>query len=45
MSKPTIKADDFMNTSLKKATVNKSGGVDPAVKAHYVKVFNDNGGN
>ena len=25
--KPAFKADDFMNTSLKKATVNKSGGV------------------
>jgi len=45
MSKPAFKADDFMNTSLKKAQVNKSGGVDPAAKATYVKVFNDNGGN
>jgi hypothetical protein len=43
--KPVLKAADFTSTHLKKAEINKSGGVDPAALAHYKKIFNENGGN
>jgi hypothetical protein len=43
--KPSFKAEDFTTAHLKKAEVNKAGGVDPKAQAQYEHVFNECGGN
>ena len=45
MSKPVLSASDFTAAHLKKAQVNKAGGVDPKAQAEYEKVFTEAGGN
>ena len=44
MAKPVLNAADFTSSHLKKANVNKHGGVDPKAQAEYEKVFTDCGG-
>jgi len=45
MAKPVLNASDFTAAHLKKAEVNKAGGVDPKAQAEYEKVFTECGGN
>ena len=43
--KPVLNASDFAGAHLKKAEVNRGGGVDPKAVAAYEKVFTECGGN